>query len=158
MVIPSENRTNLELIHSDPLLRGGIHMRDWTVTGTDRSTGVDRVMAIVALTEDEAREEASAAGLSVENVVERYTPPESRTLNASSRLQPSRRTPQKYVDHLRVPRLVLLGLALACSLLSMFSSTVGSSSGSWILWAAWIALGIVSIVKKANWKERQNLQ
>jgi hypothetical protein len=45
-------------------------MRNWTVVGSDRDSGEDRVLAVVALTEEEARAEAAAKGLVVESARE----------------------------------------------------------------------------------------
>lgn len=43
-------------------------MQEWTVTGADRQTGKDRVLAISALTEVEASREAVLQGILVEDV------------------------------------------------------------------------------------------
>jgi hypothetical protein len=76
-----------------------------------------------------------------------------------ARAAPIHRAPRaKYVDHLRGPRLVLLLVAILFSVLPAMSSHPAGekpdNTFAWILWAAWIALGLVSIVKKANWKEQ----
>lgn len=70
-----------------------------------------------------------------------------------------RRPPAKYVDYLRFPRLIMLLVAVFFSVLPAFNQGPGSPppdyTFAWILWAAWIALGLASIIKKASWKERQ---
>jgi hypothetical protein len=70
-----------------------------------------------------------------------------------------RRPPAKYVDHLRYPRLIMLLAAILFSVLPALNYQPGSPppdyTFAWILWAAWVALGLASIIKKASWKERQ---
>jgi hypothetical protein len=63
---------------------------------------------------------------------------------------------KKYIDYLRWPRLVILLVAMAFSLLPAFGDRQSKPdyTTAYLFWAAWIALGLVAIVQKANWKRK----
>jgi hypothetical protein len=77
-------------------------------------------------------------------------PPQSRP----QRLQPQ----PKYNDVLYIPRLSFLFIAIILTALTAAGSHPEGERPDftfpYIMWGAWIAVGIVSIVRKANWKER----
>ena len=62
--------------------------------------------------------------------------------------------PRRFVDYLRYPRLITLLLAILASLVGLPNGRLPAFT--LLLWVAWLALGIVSIVRRANWKARQS--
>lgn len=81
----------------------------------------------------------------------------SRTPRQPSGLPVARTPPARYVDYLRWPRLVLLLLAIAVSALPLARPVDGpvDHTFAWLLWAAWLALGLAGIIMKASWRQRQ---
>ena len=73
--------------------------------------------------------------------------PESRETKSSVRNS-------TYVDYLFWPRIIASLIAIAVSFANM-GNHGENKIGEGIAWAAWISLGIVSIVQKSNWKREQ---
>lgn len=122
-------------------------MLDWTVIGVDRNTGEERVLAVNALTEDEARAEASAKGIIVESVRIKTSPePGERAPKAIPVGNPAVRIRKKR-DPLSIPRLVMLLIAAAYSLGVGFAGF--DRIYAYMLWGCWLALGVAGIILRA---------
>lgn len=67
---------------------------------------------------------------------------------------PRRDEQRRFVDNLRYPRLITLLLAILASLVGLPNGRL--PVGALLLWVAWLKLGVVSIVRRANWKARQS--
>lgn len=66
--------------------------------------------------------------------------------------------PARYRDHLAPARLILLLVAIGVSVLPALSGRAKESPGeytlAYVLWGVWLVLGIVAIIQKASWKQR----
>lgn len=64
-----------------------------------------------------------------------------------------RRRPRKFKDHLQIPRMIILILAILFSVIPYFAEQEHPSYIlAWIFWGMWIMLGLASMIMKANWK------
>jgi hypothetical protein len=97
-------------------------------------------------------DEADSAGIAYEA---RLEPVEESREQAARRMRSKAKhfAPPKYRDYLAVPRFIMLLVAIG----SCFVFSGPNILFCYLLWAAWIALGIAGIVMKANWKARNGL-
>jgi hypothetical protein len=123
-------------------------MLDWTVTGADRDTGEDRVLAVNALTEEEARAAASSKGLLVESVRRAADPPPPQSTQSFSQRALSVPGKAKPRDPLRLPRFAFLLLALGYSVGVGFLGF--DRIFAYLLWGCWLLLGVAGIVMRAR--------